>query len=210
MKRIPIILSVSLALCFITLTSIRGQETKTEKKIKIVIDDGTGKKVIIDTLMNENSDVETITVGDGKMIFISNSDSDDDHDGKKHYIVTVTSDDKDSSVVSVTEGSDNVAVLTNDNDNDDPAEKKVIVIRKTGDNDVTLQNDITVHVSSDENSSDERTRFVVAKDGMVVTVEGEDEAKAKELIKVIENQMGVNSKGEEKEVKTETKKSSKK
>ena len=207
MKRVQIILSVSLTLCFITLSSLNGQETKTEKKIKIVLDDGSGKKVIIDTLLNENSDVETITVGNGKVIFISSSDSDDVHDGKKHYIVTVTSDDSDSSVVKVTEGSDDVAVWTTKND--DPSEKKVIVIRKSGDNDVVIEKDITVHVSSDEDSSEEKTRFVVAIDGMVVTVEGEDEAKANELINVIEDHMGVKSKGEEKEVKSETKKSKK-
>jgi hypothetical protein len=43
---------------------------------------------------------------------------------------------------------------------------------------------------------------------MVVTVEGEDEAKARELMKVIEEHLGVKDKGVEKEGKSETKNSS--
>jgi hypothetical protein len=46
----------------------------------------------------------------------------------------------------------------------------------------------------------EKTRFVIAKDGMVVTIEGTDEAKAKELAKEIEQKLGVTGKEEKKEV----------
>ena len=57
-----------------------------------------------------------------------------------------------------------------------------------------------------------KSRFVIAKDGMVVTVEGNDEAKAKELVKEIENKLGVRNDGSEKKetVKVESKKTIKK
>ena len=35
------------------------------------------------------------------------------------------------------------------------------------------------------------TKYVIAKDGVVVTVESKDEAKAKDLIKEIENKLGI-------------------
>jgi hypothetical protein len=58
----------------------------------------------------------------------------------------------------------------------------------------------------------EKTKYVIAKDGMVVTVEGNDETKAKELVKEIEAKLGVKSEGTEKKesVKVESKKTIKK
>jgi hypothetical protein len=41
----------------------------------------------------------------------------------------------------------------------------------------------------------EKTKYVIAKDGMVVTIEGNDEAKAKEILKDVESKLGVD-KGE--------------
>ena len=70
-----------------------------------------------------------------------------------------------------------------------------------------------VYVSENENeSTTEKARYVIAKDGMVVTIEGNDEAKAKELVKEIENKLGVNNEGTEKKetVKVISKKSVKK
>ena len=53
----------------------------------------------------------------------------------------------------------------------------------------------------------DKTRIVIAKDGMGVTIEGNDEAKAQELAKEIENKLGVNSEGSYKKetVKVESK-----
>ena len=65
---------------------------------------------------------------------------------------------------------------------------------------------------NDRDSSAEKTRYVIAKDGMVVSVEGSDEAKVKDLIKEIENKMGVNpdDSGKKETVTVETKKTVKK
>ncbi len=66
-----------------------------------------------------------------------------------------------------------------------------------------------VYVTSDnKESSVEKTRYIIAKDGMVVTVEGNDEIKVKELVKEIENKLDVKSEGVEKKetVEVETQK----
>jgi hypothetical protein len=51
-----------------------------------------------------------------------------------------------------------------------------------------------VQVTSDDSDSGnevEKTKYVLAKDGMVISIEGNDEAKVKDLVKDIESKMGV-------------------
>jgi hypothetical protein len=70
-----------------------------------------------------------------------------------------------------------------------------------------------VRVTTDEKDNNlEMTKYVLAKDGMVVTIEGNDEEKAKELIKEVEAKLGI-SKGDKtakKVTKEESKKTNKK
>ncbi len=208
MKKILTILSVTLITCLIPAAFLNGQDTKAEKKIKIIIDDGSGKKVIVDTLLKGDSDIETIKLDDGKMIFISSPDGTHGHNGSKHVTVTVTSDDESGDKVTGTNTRNNMtAWATTDAEGD---EEKVIVVKKTG-SDLHPDKNVEVYVATDVNqSSVDKSRFVVAKDGIVVTVEGEDEEKAREIMNVIEDHLGVKSKGEDKEVNSETKKSSRK
>jgi hypothetical protein len=64
---------------------------------------------------------------------------------------------------------------------------------------------IEVKVTTDEKEKNvEMTKYVIAKDGMVVSIEGNDEAKVKDLVKDIESRMGVNR--GDKDVTQETKK----
>lgn len=156
MKKILPILTASVVILLFLPVNLEAQEVKTEKKIKIIIDEGSGKKVIIDTVITDNSDIETIKTADGKIIRISSDSKDLEAKGAGTH----------------------------------------------------LEKSYNVIVTSDDEATVEKTRYVVAKDGMVVTVEGEDEAKARELMKVIEEHLGVKDKGVEKEGKSETKNSS--
>ena len=53
-----------------------------------------------------------------------------------------------------------------------------------------------VHVDSDQNDLNiNRTKYVIAKNGIVVSVEGDDEAKVKEIINMIETKLDVNKDG---------------
>jgi hypothetical protein len=66
-------------------------------------------------------------------------------------------------------------------------------------------------IKDDEGNTVEKTKYVIAKDGMVISIEGNDEAKVKAMIKDIESKMGVTKDDKTKEVvKEETKKPSKK
>lgn len=207
MKKNVILLSAALAISLIVLPNLSGQEIKTEKKIKIIIDDESGKKVVIDTLLSGDSDIETIKLDDGKMILITGSENNHDKNTAKHVTVMVKSDEESGEKVKHNEEETNVTVFSST----DKAEgNKVIVVKKGSGEDLHAEKNIDVFVTSDtEESSIDKSRFVVAKDGMVVTVEGEDEEKAKELMKVIEEHLGVNKKEESKQTKAESKKNRK-
>jgi hypothetical protein len=69
-----------------------------------------------------------------------------------------------------------------------------------------------VQVTTDDSGNEvEKTKYVLAKDGMVISIEGNDEAKVKDLVKDIESKMGVKGETAVKPVvKEETKKTLKK
>jgi ABC-type Na+ efflux pump permease subunit len=147
MKRILKIVYSSIIILIVPFSMTLGQDKKSEQKIKIIVDDGSGSKVIIDTVYKDSSAPDSMKLKDGSVVYL------------KHG--------------------------------------------KTFD----------VYVSENENeSTTEKARYVIAKDGMVVTIEGNDEAKAKELVKEIENKLGVNNEETEKKetVKVISKKSVKK
>jgi len=53
-----------------------------------------------------------------------------------------------------------------------------------------------IEVKTDDSGQKiEKTKYILAKDGMVISIEGNDEAKVKDLVKDIESKMGVNKSG---------------
>jgi hypothetical protein len=168
MKRIIKIICASLFALLVPLILVSGQNKKSEQKIKVIVDNGSGTKVIIDTVYKDTPAPDSINLNNGTVVYIKHHGEvrDSEHQGgKEHLTVTYSSNSTSNS-------------------------------REDFDNDSTV----------------EKTRFVIAKDGMVVTIEGNDEAKAKELAKEIESKLGVNTKGSDKKetVKVESKKEIKK
>src|ERR1035437_10934366 len=92
-----------------------------------------------------------------------------------------------------------VAYSSNGKDNVNEMKEGTVIgtdsteLKKAGDdNEVTYYRISETHTGryGDNDSTIEKTRYVIAKDGMVVTVEGNDETKTKELVKEIENKLG--------------------
>jgi hypothetical protein len=173
MKRIFTILSAAIIMCLVQYSPVSGQEKKSEQKIKIVIDDGSGTKVVLDTLIKDGIMKDSITMKDGKVIFTGHSGDDaimKTHGGNEHVFVTISSDaGEDRKEVR------EITVVSSDS----------LTLKESG-----KQSKVYLY-SDNKESSDEKTRYVIAKDGMVVTVEGSDEAKVKELIKEIEKKLEV-------------------
>lgn len=178
-KNFKILLLLLLAVA-VPFTIASGQEQKNEKKIKIVIDDGSGEKTVLDTTITDGTMPETITTNDGKVIIIDESISHSRQvKGDKMMHVTVT----------------------HDTDGENEETEKIIIISGEGDTWTTTtttgdsKKNVRVYAHSGDAGDIETetgaTKYIIAKDGIVVTVESDDEAKAKELIKEIENKLGV-------------------
>ena len=193
MYRIVKVVLSALILCFIPISIVSAQDKKSEEKIKIVVDDGSGQKVVIDTLINGENVPDSIRLKDGKVIFIHHPGSEANiklSGGSGHVFVAVSDDGKESK-----EEVKTITIISSDS----AGLKKTI-----------KGNNVFIYNNSKE--SDRKTSYVIAKDGMVVTVESNDEAKAKELISEIEKILDVKSEGSDKKetVTVETKKTMKK
>ena len=204
------IIYASFLIFMLSAALVSAQDKKTEQKIKVIVEDGSGTKVIIDTVYKDTPAPDSIKLKDGTVIFI---ESDTRHNkGKKNYFVTYSTDGtnegKEAHEVTVistdsirsNKGGDSNDVIYYTNSDKSRGGEKVEVIMKGTKED------------GDNDSLADKTRIVIAKDGMVVTIEGNDEAKAQELAKEVENKLGINSEGSEKKetVKVESKKTIKK
>ncbi|MFH0841490.1 MAG: hypothetical protein V1903_02595 [Bacteroidota bacterium] len=198
MKRIIRTFFLLLLAVTIPFTMASGQDKKEEKKIKIIVDEGTGSKTILDTIIIGTDGPEKIELKDGTIVFIGSPEMDlsQKSDGKKVIVsvetdsngekqieksVYVTSADSPTWTVSSAGEKGYVYVISSDKSTGGKGEKH-IMISSTGDN-------AAEWVSEDSDA----TKYVVAKDGVIVTVESDDEEKAQEIIKLIQDKLGVKS-----------------
>jgi len=191
-----------------------AQDMKSEQKVKIVVNDGSGSKVLMDTVFSDSKGPDSLKLKDGTVVYMKHPGNEADyqnHKGKNHFFVTYSSDGKAQgreykAVTVITSDSaagdgnvryySNSSSSSNSNFNSDNDHKKYkIITRNSQDSGDTY--DVFVN-KSDNDSTINRTKYVIAKDGMVVTVEGNDEARAKELVKEIENKLGVNNENDKK------------
>jgi hypothetical protein len=218
-----------LLMCSIASLSF-GQEKKTEQKVKVVIDDGTGQKTIIDTTFTGGTTPESITLKNGKMIFIGESGEDmeigEPGKGAKQVFVTVKTDDNgdkseekkiiimSSDSVNLTaepgdkgkrmyvysnspgkEGKSGTQVIVTGKGTSETQWKDIngdkVIIISDGDKKKDNEKSYTIHYSKKDSDKDTEmnSKYVIAKDGVVVTVESNDEAKAKKLIRKIEKRL---------------------
>ena len=215
MRRMIKIIYASFLIFMLSAALVSAQDKKTEQKIKVIVEDGSGTKVIIDTVYKDTPAPDSIKLKDGTVIFTKHEGDGADtrhNKGKKNYFVTYSTDGtnegKEAHEVTVistdsirsNKGGDSNDVIYYTNSDKSRGGEKVEVIMKGSKDD------------GDNDSLADKTRIVIAKDGMVVTIEGNDEAKAQELAKEVENKLGINSEGSEKKetVKVESKKTIKK
>jgi hypothetical protein len=221
MKKISKILVLVVLALALPLTSAFCQEKKTEKKVRIIIDDGSGVKTIVDTTFINSPAPDSIVIKDGEVIYL-NEPCKDTPEGKKckKMTVTVTADNKDgkdmvktiivnggdadlnssgteaghSHVYAISDAEaietnpgKNVYVITRKADSDGDG-IHTVAIMKDGKS-LTGEEKLVEIEENGKNVKDDMTKYIVARDGMVVTVESNDEAKAKDLIKLIESNL---------------------
>ena len=152
-------------------------------------------------------------------MMLTYSSDDKDSKDKQKKVIVVTGDDDSSKVIE--EG--NVIIVTGGKNKENSAGKGYTVRTSkeggSGDKYVYInesshegdKKDKMIEFSysgDDKNNTVEKSKYVIAKDGIVVTVEGNDEAKAKEIIEEVKAVLGVNK--EEKTGKESSKESKKK
>jgi len=246
MKRIYYIIYASIIILLVPFPTASGQDKKSEQKVKVVVNDGSGKKIVIDTVFYNSPGPDSIKLKDGTVVYMKHPGDGRDfkhHPGKNHIVITASSDGedngkefKDITVIAsdsldykVVGDSNNVVyysksdsregrgggkykVITRKSDGRSE-NNEIIYVNKGKHNDKEIEKTIDVFVSDDEGDTEtEKSRYVIAKDGMVITIEGNDDAKAKELAKEIEEKLGVKNDATEKKetVKVESKKAIKK
>ncbi len=168
MKRILKLAYACLFILLLPSALLSAQVKKSEQKIKIIIDDGSGSKVVIDTLITGDMRPDSLKLKDGTVIYLR-------HDGDGSYRMHPSENKR----FFITYSSDS----SSDSHEGRSREKYTVIARNSREHGERWH--------TDRDSTVNKTKYVIAKDGMVVTVEGNDEARAKDLVKVIENELGV-------------------
>jgi hypothetical protein len=190
MKRTAVILSAGL-IGLLPLSLTQGQEKKSEDKIKIIIVDKDGAKTIIDTTFTGSDKPDSIRLKNGSVVYIGKPGHGRGNEGSS--VVDISGDN-----LYVYTGSENEStgkgkrykVITRvEKDADKPVSKYIYI---NSDRDMTDIDNGKFDVSVDEDEFDndsDKVRNVIAKDGIVVTIEGKDEEKVQALAKEIEKAM---------------------
>jgi len=229
MKRTGKIAFVAVLAALLLSSQAGAQEKKEQQKIKIVVADNAGTKVVIDTTFAGGTTPDSITLKDGNVIYIKSGNTDMNgsdmaNSVTKKVYVTVTDDGKDDKKIRK-----EITVIAGDSASFDQKGDggKVIIIKDgktmaessytiTGSADVKTEGKsgnktVYYYVSSDKDgqkgspekfnievNSDapnvkdtEKSSYVIARDGIVVTIEGGTEEQVKELASVIESKLGV-------------------
>ena len=193
-------------------------ETITLKNGKVIVLGKPGEDILLRK-----------SAGGKENIIVSVTTDDEGETGKEEKIIIMSSDS--TEWTAVPDGSkDHFYIYSIARDSEGKPGKKVIIasagdknINFTGDKVVVMkggnvirkdgEKSFSVYVESDDKDANpDATKYVIAKDGIVVTVEGADEAKAKEIVKEIQKKLGVKSEdeGEKETVKADTKNTQKK
>lgn len=209
MKRIFTNVLLIFISAFIPLSLVSGQEKKSERKVKVIIADKDGTVARLDTTFTGDNIPDSIILENGKVVYFADKGTLTTTGENGNIYVTCTMDDKDAKgkeekviimsgdgtqwTVKPSSGSKEHVFVMSDREGDD---KKAIRVR----------------VDSDNDTETDMTKYVIAKDGVVVTVESNDEAKAKAVLDAVEAKLDARADNSSNQdaVKSETKKSVKK
>ncbi len=164
-----------------------AQEKKDTKQLKVIVENKDGTKVIIDTIFNSITKTDTITTGDGNFIFVTTKN------GKAKWTVK---EGQDLSAISEESLEQLKEGLDRDNLMDWTIAEKgskgnVVYITENGPEYFKEggKSYAMIVKTDDTDSSGDNTNYVIAKDGLVITIEGNDDEKVQEIGKLIESQL---------------------
>jgi hypothetical protein len=192
MKRNRKLIAVTFLMVLIPFAVAAGQEKKSEQRIKIVIEDEGGSNVILDTLITGKPLSDSIVLKNGQTVYLVQDGSDNvpGAPGTKKYVITA----------SASEGSDSgkkinkeITIISSDSDISEGKENEMCKHVSCGSPGTRKTYSYTIQSEDSKDTDTEKTKYVIARDGVVITVEGSDYDKVKVLIKEIEKTLdGIN------------------
>jgi hypothetical protein len=195
MKRFKSIISASFLLFLIPVAIVAGQDKKSEQKIKIIISDNGGSEVVLDTLISGNATGDSIVLKNGRTIYLAEGEGGSapgQHITRK-YIVTSDGPDGDHSGKEVRK---EITVVSSDSDTQDNKGQMTWTQAGCGSSEAGKTYSFTV-TSDNKAANSENTKYVINRDGVVITVEASDYARVRELVKEIEKTLDAESKSRE-------------
>ena len=130
MKRIIKIICASLFALLVPLILVSGQNKKSEQKIKVIVDNGSGTKVIIDTVYKDSPAPDSIKLKNGTVIYMKHhgdGTGSGHHGGNEHYTVTYSSNGKD-------DGKEEVTIISTDSLRSEKGGDKIRYYRSSSSN----------------------------------------------------------------------------
>lgn len=170
-----------------------GQEKKTEKKIKVVVADKDGEKVVLDTVFTGSDLPGEVEFKDGRVVLIAkNGDKSEwtvkSSSSSEPHIMVFSGSNKDDSGIEK-----KVIITTEPEGSNEWRQKdgeKVVIVDESRISEITEDGKtIRIMVKEDAESRPGMSSYVIAKDGVVVTVEYDDEKKGQEIIRELEKIM---------------------
>ncbi len=170
-----------------------GQEKKTEKKIKVVVADKDGEKVVLDTVFTGSDLPGEVEFKDGRVLLIAeNGDKSEwtvkSSSSSEPHIMVFSGSKKDDS------GIEKKVIITSEPEGSKEWRQKdgeqVVIVDESRISEITEDGKtIRIMVKEDTESRPGMSSYVIAKDGVVVTVEYDDEKKGQEIIRELEKIM---------------------
>jgi len=192
MKRIIIIISASFLVFLIPFTIAAGQDKKSEQKIKIIISDNGKSDIVLDTLITGSTLSDSIVLKNGKTIYLSEGaggTAPGQHVSRRYTINSSGPEGNDLEK----EVRKEITIVSSDSDIQD--DNGHMTWTRAGDGSSENEKTYVVTVGSDTKAvNSENTKYVINRDGVVITVEGSDYERVRELTREIEKILGGESK----------------
>jgi len=191
MKRINRIFAASIVTILIPFAIAAGQDMKNEQRIKIVIAGDNGSGVIIDTLITGNPANDSIVLKDGHTIYLAKEgvDGAPGTKGSTKYIITSASHNGNDDRRQVNK---EITIISSDSDMAD--QKGMDKDKQANCESLVNEKKYSYTIESESTDADsESAKYVISRDGVVITVEGSDYTKVKEIIKDIEKTLDTRS-----------------
>lgn len=217
MKRISKVLLLIVLTVFVPLSMISGQDKKTEQKVKVVISDKDGEMTVIDTTFTGDPMPHSITLKNGKVVYLASPGegmvhlksaggkgniyvtcSEDEEGTLSHQekVIVVSGDNAEWTIMPSTGSKQHIYAYA-DADGDTEKTEKHIIVKSDSHKDAVWEDadGRTFHVTVDTGKDSpadtniDVTKYVIARDGVVITVESNDEDKAKEILEDLEKKL---------------------